>query len=104
MKNSTDLHIQYHMETGESHQWLERGTGAFHTMDWYSREYALWLEERLLAKRKHTDTIEELQELLEYAEQEVQNANREIANLEEREAILEDEIEALHESNAGADL
>lgn len=93
MTNSTDLHIQYHMETGEDHQWWARSTGSFHSMENYSREYAKWLEEKLLEKREHTDSIENLHELLDYAETEIQNANREIADLEEKNAWYEDQIE-----------
>jgi len=72
MKNSTDLHIQYKMETGEWHQWEERSTGEFHSQLWYSREYALWLEEKLLEKRKHQETVEELLIRIQNLEDEVE--------------------------------
>ena len=69
--NSTDLHIEYRMETGEWFQWDERSTGQFHSKEWYSREYALWLEEKLLAKHKHQETVEELLETIQNLEIEV---------------------------------
>lgn len=52
--NSTDLHIQYHNETGEWHEWWSRATGQYHSMKNYSREYALWLEEKLLEEIEKT--------------------------------------------------
>jgi chromosome segregation ATPase len=81
------------METGEDHQWFERSTGQLHSMVWYSREYALWLEEKLLEKLQVEDHIKEINDLLEFADQELQDANREIANFEEKEATLEDQME-----------
>jgi len=44
--NTTDLHIQYHMETGKDHQWHYWSTEQFHSTENYSREYASWMEEK----------------------------------------------------------
>jgi hypothetical protein len=83
MTNSTDLHIQYKMETGEWHQWEERSTGQLHSQVWYSREYALWLEEKLLEKLQIEDHTKELNELLEYANSELEGAYLAIDLLED---------------------
>ena len=95
--NSTDLHIKYHMETGEWHQWQERSTGQFHDTDHYSREYAKWLEELVLGLLKQKNKNKLLNDLLEEVENELEEAYEKIEELEE-------EIETLHEKNAGADL
>ena len=83
------------METGEWFQWdnSKYNINAFHGEDGYTAEYTKWLEEKLFEKRNHTDSIENLRELLDFAEEEAQNTNREIANLEEKNAELEDQIE-----------
>jgi len=58
--NTTDLHIQYHIETGEWHEWRERYSGRFQSEENYSREYAKWIEEKYLELR----TLEESQKIL----------------------------------------
>jgi len=97
MKNSTDLHIQYHMETGKWHEWEERYTGHFHSTENYSREYAKWLEEKYLEKIDKEEHLQELEETIENLNDEVQYWIDEHNNLGE-------EIEDLHQANAGADL
>lgn len=53
-KNSTDLHIQYKMETGESFQWdppkstYNHSGSGYHSTEGYCREYCKWIEEKYL--------------------------------------------------------
>ena len=49
-KTSTDLHIEYKLDTGKEHQWPygPQYTGKFRNTEGYSREYAKWLEEQLI--------------------------------------------------------
>lgn len=85
--NTTDLHIQYHMETGDWHEWRERYTGQFHSTENYSREYAKWIEEKYL----------ELLNNQKNQEEEIDECNRKIEE-------LENEVEFLYEEQAGEDI
>lgn len=84
--NSTDLHIKYHMETGEDHQWWARSTGQFHSTENYSREYATWLEEQLLEELKKKKNVEALEEEVIY----LQNT---VDELEDKNTELNNEVE-----------
>ena len=101
--NTADLHLQYRMETGEWFQWdnSKYNINAFHGEDGYTAEYTKWLEEKVLNIIRAKQDVEELNELLEYAEQEVQNANREIANLEQENARLEDQVDYYSTKDGG---
>jgi type IV secretory pathway VirB4 component len=90
--NSTDLHIKYHMETGEWHQWGPRSTGQFHDTDHYSREYATWLEENYL--KLLNEKIENIG-LLEHVEKELEDATEYVNSLEEEIEDLNDYINEL---------
>lgn len=98
--NSTDLHIKYHMDTGEWHEWCERYTGKFHSMENYSREYAKWLEEQYLELfNNHIDQTE----VIEKVEEELEEAYEKIDSLEEEISDLRGEIEFFNDQYAGED-
>lgn len=74
MTNTTDLHIQYHMETGKWFQWdnSKYNINAFHGEDGYTAEYTKWLEEKLLKELQTKQDVKELNELLEHTESEIE--------------------------------
>ena len=86
MTNTTDLHLQYRMETGKWFQCdnSKYNINAFHGDSGYTDEYTKWLEEKLLEKCNNAETLKTLNDLLEYAETEVQRTNEEIERLEEQ--------------------
>jgi len=86
MTNTTDLHLQYRMETGKWFQWdnSKYNINAFHGDSGYTDEYTKWLEEKLLEKCNNAETLKTLNDLLEYAETEVRRTNEEIERLEEQ--------------------
>jgi len=55
--NTTDLHIQYKLETGKHFQFLAKGQSrSFHPTENYNREYAKWIEEKYLELLNKTKT------------------------------------------------
>ena len=75
--NSTELHIQYFMETGDFFQWESSVyySGKFTDERGYKYDYGKWLEEKyldLLNKCKdQSQKIKELEEINEHLEEEV---------------------------------
>lgn len=58
IKKASDLHILYHMETGQHHSWIMNG---FHADTRYKNEYSTWLEEKfieLLSQKTDLNKIE----------------------------------------------
>jgi hypothetical protein len=98
--NTTDLHIQYHMETGKDHQWRYRSTGQFHSTENYSREYASWMEEKYLelinTSNDQSSEIEKLKEefwIEEKYSELINTSNDQFSEIEKLKA----ELEAAHE-------
>ena len=84
--NTADLHLQYKMETGEWFQWdnSKYNINAFHGEDGYTAEYTKWLEEKVLNIMRAKQDVDELNELLEYAEDEVEALQNKNTWLEEQ--------------------
>ena len=100
--NSTDLHIQYRMETGEFFQWssgsrYDHAGSGYHSTESYDRNYAKWLEEKLLEELQKKKDINELNQLLEYAEKELEDSAEAFNALEEKNYDLQSQIESMYE-------
>jgi len=69
--NSTDLHIQFKLDTGDSHHFYTDINGSsFHSEDSYTWEYTQWLEEKHLEELKKVyteinDLEDEIEDLVE---------------------------------------
>ena len=82
MITTTDLHIQFKLETGEDFQYNPRqapldhsGTG-YNSERGYTGNYAVWVEEQLLNKNKDTEIIKKLENELAIANEECYNMYR----------------------------
>ena len=96
--NSTDLHVQYTLETGEHFQW-ERGRSdhnhsgsGYHATTGYDRNYAYWLEEKYLKSLERETENKELHELIKYSDRELEDATEYINSLEEEIEDLTDTV------------
>ena len=93
--NSTDLHIQYRMETGSWHEWHGRASDRFHSTENYSREYAKWIEERYLELVNYQkDQKEEIENL----EDQIKHFEEVIDEFESHNIELQMEVDHLRES------
>jgi len=87
--NSTDLHIRYKMETGEDFQWnpglrSDHGGSGYHSIEGYSRDYCKWVEDQFLELLEKLKKTKDSEELLEYAQRELEEAYSKIEWLEEQ--------------------
>jgi hypothetical protein len=95
--NTTDLHIQHHMETGEWFQWdsSKYNNSNFHGEDGYTYDYTRWLEEKYInLLNNHVnqkEIIEKMGEELENLAELNNNLNEEIYDLEESIKDAEEE-------------
>lgn len=84
--NSTDLRVQFKMDTGEYHAWGAESDG-FHKDTQYKREYSDWLEER---------HVKLLNEQIAYQNQ-LDSFEDAIVNLEDDNEALRDEVDYLED-------
>lgn len=94
--NSTDLHIQHHMETGEWFQWYNSKYNGnnFHGEDGYTYDYTRWLQEKYLELLNTHVNQEKL----------IKEMDADLEDAAETINALEEEIEDLQQELAGEDL